>query len=268
MAMAGVEVEEVNPHLRGGRVENHLGKTTPSSPDRDLNLDLPVLGGRAQHDSRISQLRHRAVSWLGRWTKGIEELTSQGSRDEEGGLQVLRTVRHRGLMFKNVDYRRTGLTPTMGRSGYTCVRHIFCSLNVFMWVSYDRKYTCVRHIFCSLNVFMWVSYDSKFTCARHIFCSLNVFMGVSYDSKFTCARHIFCSLNVFMWVSYAGKYTCVRHIFCSLNVFMWVSYDTRMFTELDGPGTIPGISGKCIFGEIRAFTVIRRQQRDQVMCLF
>nr|CAD7419224.1 unnamed protein product [Timema poppensis] len=24
--------QEVNPHLRGGRVENHLGKTTPSSP--------------------------------------------------------------------------------------------------------------------------------------------------------------------------------------------------------------------------------------------
>nr|CAD7569016.1 unnamed protein product [Timema californicum] len=47
-----VELEEVNPHLRGGSVENHLGKTTPSSPDRDSNLDLPVLGGRAQHDSR------------------------------------------------------------------------------------------------------------------------------------------------------------------------------------------------------------------------
>nr|CAD7454679.1 unnamed protein product [Timema tahoe] len=41
---------EVNPHLRGGRVENHLGKATPSSPDRDSNLDLPVLGSRAQHD--------------------------------------------------------------------------------------------------------------------------------------------------------------------------------------------------------------------------
>nr|CAD7593131.1 unnamed protein product [Timema genevievae] len=50
---------EVNPHLRGGRVENHSGKTTPSSPDRDLNLDLPVLGGLAQHDWRFSQLRHR-----------------------------------------------------------------------------------------------------------------------------------------------------------------------------------------------------------------
>nr|CAD7256601.1 unnamed protein product [Timema shepardi] len=57
-----VESEEVNPHLRGGRVENHLGKTTPSSPDRDSNLDLPVLSGRAQRDKRVSQLRHRVGS--------------------------------------------------------------------------------------------------------------------------------------------------------------------------------------------------------------
>nr|CAD7407954.1 unnamed protein product [Timema cristinae] len=54
-----VELEEVNPHLRGGRVENHLGKTTPSSPDRDSNLDLPVLSSRAQHVKCVSQLRHR-----------------------------------------------------------------------------------------------------------------------------------------------------------------------------------------------------------------
>nr|CAD7404403.1 unnamed protein product [Timema poppensis] len=47
-----VELEEVNPHLRGGRVENHLVKTTPGSPDRDSNLDLPVLSSRAQHDKR------------------------------------------------------------------------------------------------------------------------------------------------------------------------------------------------------------------------
>nr|CAD7399321.1 unnamed protein product [Timema poppensis] len=52
-------MQEVSPHLRGGRVENHLGKTTPSSPDRDSNLDLLVLGSRAQHDKRVSQLRHR-----------------------------------------------------------------------------------------------------------------------------------------------------------------------------------------------------------------
>nr|CAD7203091.1 unnamed protein product [Timema douglasi] len=54
-----VELEEVNPHLRGEKVENHLGKTTPSSPDRDSNLDLPVLNSRAQHNKRVSQLRHR-----------------------------------------------------------------------------------------------------------------------------------------------------------------------------------------------------------------
>nr|CAD7454567.1 unnamed protein product [Timema tahoe] len=45
-----LNIEEVNPNLRGGRVENHLGKTTPSSPDRDLNLDLPVFDSQAQHD--------------------------------------------------------------------------------------------------------------------------------------------------------------------------------------------------------------------------
>nr|CAD7400349.1 unnamed protein product [Timema cristinae] len=45
-------LKEVNPPLRGGRVENHLGKTIPSSPDRDSNLDLPVLSSRAQHDKR------------------------------------------------------------------------------------------------------------------------------------------------------------------------------------------------------------------------
>nr|CAD7261892.1 unnamed protein product [Timema shepardi] len=54
-----VELEEVNPYLHGGRVEDHIGKTTPCSPDRDSNLDLPVLSSRAEHDKRVSQLRHR-----------------------------------------------------------------------------------------------------------------------------------------------------------------------------------------------------------------
>nr|CAD7256894.1 unnamed protein product [Timema shepardi] len=47
VGLGKIELEEVNPHLRGGRVENHLGKTTPSSPDQDLNLDLPVISSRA-----------------------------------------------------------------------------------------------------------------------------------------------------------------------------------------------------------------------------
>nr|CAD7423105.1 unnamed protein product [Timema monikensis] len=52
LGIGKVELEEVNPHLRGGRAENHIGKTTPSSPDRDSNLDLLVLSSRAQHDKR------------------------------------------------------------------------------------------------------------------------------------------------------------------------------------------------------------------------
>nr|CAD7257194.1 unnamed protein product [Timema shepardi] len=46
----------MNPHLRGGRVENHLGKTPPSSPDQDSKLDLPVLSSRAQHDKRVQEM--------------------------------------------------------------------------------------------------------------------------------------------------------------------------------------------------------------------
>ncbi|CAG2053512.1 unnamed protein product [Timema podura] len=46
-----LNLEKVYPHLCGGRVENNLGKTTPSSPDRDSNLDLPVLGSRAQPET-------------------------------------------------------------------------------------------------------------------------------------------------------------------------------------------------------------------------
>nr|CAD7409437.1 unnamed protein product [Timema poppensis] len=60
-----VELEEVNPHLRGGTVENHLGKTTPSSPDRNSNLDLPVLGSRAQHDKRVLEGKTQFIEFAG-----------------------------------------------------------------------------------------------------------------------------------------------------------------------------------------------------------
>nr|CAD7455168.1 unnamed protein product [Timema tahoe] len=43
-----LNMEEVNPHLRGGKV----GKPPPSSPDRDSNLDLLVLGSLVQHTTR------------------------------------------------------------------------------------------------------------------------------------------------------------------------------------------------------------------------
>nr|CAD7413935.1 unnamed protein product [Timema cristinae] len=64
-----VELEEVNPHLRGGRVENHLGKTTPSSPDRDSNLDLPVLSSLAQHDKRQSAFSRQEADMMNKYER-------------------------------------------------------------------------------------------------------------------------------------------------------------------------------------------------------
>nr|CAD7461961.1 unnamed protein product [Timema tahoe] len=48
-----LNLEEVNQHLSGGKVEKHLEKITPISisPDQDSNLDLPVLGSLAQHET-------------------------------------------------------------------------------------------------------------------------------------------------------------------------------------------------------------------------
>nr|CAD7432657.1 unnamed protein product [Timema monikensis] len=95
-----VELEEVNPHLRGVRMENHLGKTTPSSPDRDSNLDLPVLSSRAQHDKRVSQLRNRG----GENVKPFWKTTlSTPDRDSIPDLTVLGSLVY-------LDYRSLKLT--------------------------------------------------------------------------------------------------------------------------------------------------------------
>nr|CAD7572273.1 unnamed protein product [Timema californicum] len=46
-------LEEMNLHLCGGRVENHIGKITPSSLDQVSNLDLPVQGSLSQHKTSM-----------------------------------------------------------------------------------------------------------------------------------------------------------------------------------------------------------------------
>nr|CAD7400459.1 unnamed protein product [Timema poppensis] len=105
LGIGKVELEEVNPHLRGGRVENHLGKTTPSSPDRVSNLDLPVLSSRAQHDKRVSQLRHRGSTpsyYKPRWRLGIPHihklrLIQVLSEVKEGLDNQIHPCRDRGL---------------------------------------------------------------------------------------------------------------------------------------------------------------------------
>nr|CAD7406743.1 unnamed protein product [Timema poppensis] len=87
LGIGKVELEKVNPHLRGRRVENHLGKTTPSSPDRDSNLDLPVISSRAQHDKRVSQLRHRGGKML-----RVEDINQINVDEPSKGLQESRSL--------------------------------------------------------------------------------------------------------------------------------------------------------------------------------
>nr|CAD7430328.1 unnamed protein product [Timema monikensis] len=114
LGIGKVELEEVNPHLRGGRVENHLGKTTPSSPDRDSNLDLLVLGGRAQHDKRVSQQRHRGGFSVKRWVKNGLNSASRGQMisylNEEVEATFYKTEIH-GRKVRCAD----GMTPFIRR---------------------------------------------------------------------------------------------------------------------------------------------------------
>nr|CAD7574447.1 unnamed protein product [Timema californicum] len=81
-----VELEEVNLHLRGVRVENYLGKTTRSSPDRDSSLDLPVLSSRAQHNKRVSQLRHRCGPCRSEYCSNCCDLTGSAGGSELGPI--------------------------------------------------------------------------------------------------------------------------------------------------------------------------------------
>nr|CAD7601875.1 unnamed protein product [Timema genevievae] len=65
--------EEVWPHLYRGRGEIHLGKPTLSTPDRDSNLDFPVIGSLVYCKS--SALNHVATKVaLGTEQQGVEVL--------------------------------------------------------------------------------------------------------------------------------------------------------------------------------------------------
>nr|CAD7401300.1 unnamed protein product [Timema cristinae] len=44
-------IEQVNPHVHGERVESHLGKTIPISPELVSNLVIPILGSLAQYET-------------------------------------------------------------------------------------------------------------------------------------------------------------------------------------------------------------------------
>jgi hypothetical protein len=51
-------------------------------------------------------------------------------------LRILQRVRDADWLIRLLFQVAVGADGLeMGRSGYTCVRHVFCTLNVLMWVS-------------------------------------------------------------------------------------------------------------------------------------
>nr|CAD7198010.1 unnamed protein product [Timema douglasi] len=109
--------EVVNTHLGGGRMENHLGTPSPSSPDRDSSLDLPNISSQAQH--KTSALANYATErgerrWLGK----VLDASRGASRGECAGQRqfivddLVKRVRVCGdspLLFIPPDRRSNGL---------------------------------------------------------------------------------------------------------------------------------------------------------------
>nr|CAD7431153.1 unnamed protein product [Timema monikensis] len=120
-----VELEEVNPHLRGGRVENHLGKTTPSSPDRDSNLDLPVLSSRAQHNKRVSQLRHRGGKFAPRCCVCKLPIMPEAGQEETVRVVALDRSFHIAC-YKCEDCGLVLSSEAEGRGCYPLDDHVLC----------------------------------------------------------------------------------------------------------------------------------------------
>nr|CAD7404573.1 unnamed protein product [Timema cristinae] len=147
-----VELEEVNPHWRGGRVENHLGKTTPSSPDRDSNLDLPVLSSRARHEKCVSQLRHRGGidTTQHALKRGVLRVGLGG--DPKGGEKPIRGAgdlcreQHPAL---SVGYRRPQC-PDMGEG----------------WPGFDPSFWMVRSIYSDTKINSTTKYLDRMRVSR------------------------------------------------------------------------------------------------------
>nr|CAD7405258.1 unnamed protein product [Timema cristinae] len=93
-----VELEEVNPHLRGGRVKNYLGKTTPSSPDRDSNLDFPVLSSRAHKTSALANYATEAGRRMGETRPRPRPMRTSVDRQQQQQEEIRQVAQARRVL--------------------------------------------------------------------------------------------------------------------------------------------------------------------------
>nr|CAD7457501.1 unnamed protein product [Timema tahoe] len=93
MGLGRLYLEEVHPYLHGGTMYNHLGKTTLSTPNRDLNLDIPVIGSLVQHESSVLERSDTEAAYCVVLCSSVmsggerKKRTSRGQGWEEAGAE-------------------------------------------------------------------------------------------------------------------------------------------------------------------------------------
>nr|CAD7452446.1 unnamed protein product [Timema tahoe] len=172
-----LNIEESKQHLRGMIVENYLWKTTPSSPERDSDLDLPILDSLAQHET--SALANYATEAVHVGPVGRARLQQNISPESQVVVFTLKSIdvdsRHQRMTSitervlgaelqdnqrgEDTDYRQVPLhsktKPTEARSNYPVVK----SPNQNSWkykekfriltahvAGADRSHECCLHI--------------------------------------------------------------------------------------------------------------------------
>nr|CAD7266902.1 unnamed protein product [Timema shepardi] len=117
LGIGKVELEEVNPHLRGGRVENHLGKTTPVHPTRIRTSISPSSAVELNTTSALANYATETHCFTGHLgTLGIKPRTSESvarNLDHQiaelaNALVVLSSTAEDGEIEVRISVGRTG----------------------------------------------------------------------------------------------------------------------------------------------------------------
>nr|CAD7264941.1 unnamed protein product [Timema shepardi] len=147
-----VELEEVNPHLRGGKVENHLEKTAPPPvhPTEIRTSISPVLRSRAQHDKRVIQIRHRG----GAMPSPSREKKDKAASEDDGYTEGSSTPPLLPLTSCPETLKQTSLTypcDSQADSLMTSSRDVGSEHSLSSLTTQDESFHCAHHADASLK---------------------------------------------------------------------------------------------------------------------
>ncbi|CAG2058150.1 unnamed protein product, partial [Timema podura] len=208
-----LNLEEVNPHLRVGRVENHLGPPLlPNLLDQNLNLNLPILCTQAQHEISVlansdteacggnsqhlfkEELQRARLPLIGLWVNLIFVVTVQTeSMGADDDVANYHQPSHSHLTKVETDWP----DPVLNLLVYVTVANGPCDY----WVQTKKCSETARNITLELNNI--VSDCSPVVPKIGLACSA-LFMGDWYRGLVTSLSP---QLKVF-YVDYGNTETC------------------------------------------------------------